>query len=56
MHSCRCTDVVTQHHNPSHTTEGEAYTYGEETRCGDGGKADMWLNEGPAVEQVATDP
>eukprot|EP00040_Diaphanoeca_grandis_P035337 m.221881 g.221881 ORF g.221881 m.221881 type:complete len:651 (+) comp33356_c7_seq1:26-1978(+) len=34
---------------------GEAYTYGEQSRCGDGGKADMWLNDGPAVESVKQD-
>ena len=34
---------------------GESYTHGELTRCGDGGKADMWKDHEPAVDLVAGD-
>jgi len=34
---------------------GESYTHGELSRCGDGGKADMWLNDGPASGLVGGD-
>ena len=35
---------------------GESYTYGESTRCGDGGKADMWLNHGRSKIQTNKPP
>lgn len=31
------------------------YVHGEASRCGDGGKADMWLDHGPAIAGAASD-